>query len=145
VTCRPAPGARPVIEGYFDDLMHARFREAAGHFDVETIYAHPPYRAGTSHVLFRGREALWRGFATERGPTPARQVVTGFWQLDDRFFVQGIVEGVPHGGTFISTGQVTPAGEIARYVAFYSAGRIVAHAGPAHVRTRDGLDKIKLT
>jgi hypothetical protein len=126
----PPPGARPIIESYFDDLMHARFRGAAEHFEADAIYAHPPYRGGIAHVLFRGRDALWRGFAHERGATPARQIVTGFSQHHDRFVVEGVVEGIPNGGSFLSTGQVTPAGRIARYVAFYSARRISVPPGP---------------
>jgi hypothetical protein len=39
-------------------------------------------------------------------------------------FVEGIIEGIPNGGTFFATGQMSPEGEIARYVAFYSATRI---------------------
>ncbi len=41
-------------------------------------------------------------------------------------FVEGVIEGIPDGGTFFSTAQITPEGEIARYVAFYSATRIPA-------------------
>jgi hypothetical protein len=119
------PHARGVLEAYFDDLMHARFRDAAAHFGVNSIYSHPPYRAGAARVLFRGRDALSRGFETERGATPARQVITGFWQHLDRFFVEGVVEGVPNGGTFVSTGQIAPTGDVARYVAFYATQRIV--------------------
>jgi hypothetical protein len=119
-----SPDARPVIECYFADLMRSQFREAAGRFSLDTIYSHPPYRGGTERVLFLGRDALWRGLVTERGPSPARQVITGFWQRHHRFFVEGVVEGIPNAGTFISTGEITPAGEIARYVAFYSSRRI---------------------
>ena len=119
----PSPDARPVIERYFADLMRSRFKEAAGHFSLDTIYSHPPYSAGAERALFLGRDALSRGFADERGPNPARQVITGFWQRRDRLFVEGLVEGIPAGGTFISAGQITPEGEIARYVAFYSAQR----------------------
>jgi hypothetical protein len=118
------PDALPVLESYFADLMSSRFRQAAAHFARDTIYSHPPYRSGTGRVLFRGRDALRRGFATERGPTPARQLVIGCWQRHDRFFAEGIVEGIPNGGTFVCTGRITPQGEIARYVAFYSARRL---------------------
>ena len=85
------------------------FREAASHFTVDTIYSHPPYAGGTERVLFRGREALCRGFVTERGPSPVRQIVTAFWQRGTRVFVEGVIEGIPNGGTFFSTGQMTPA------------------------------------
>ncbi|HTX46538.1 MAG TPA: hypothetical protein VMD48_09680 [Solirubrobacteraceae bacterium] len=118
------PDGRSVLERYLSDLQSSAFREAASHFTVDTIYSHPPYGGGTERALFQGREALWRGFATERGPSPVRQIVTGFWQRDARVFVEGVIEGIPDGGTFFSTGQITPDGEIARYVAFYSATRI---------------------
>jgi hypothetical protein len=38
--------------------------------------------------------------------------------------IEGVIEGIPDCGTFFSTAQITPEGEIARYVAFYSATRI---------------------
>lgn len=117
----PAPDGRPVLERYFLDLMGSRFREAAAHFTPDVIYSHPPYGGGTARVLFRGREALRRGFIIERGPTPARQVITALCQRHDRVFIEGVIEGIPDGGTFFSTAQLTSAGEIARYVAFYSA------------------------
>lgn len=119
-----SPDGRPVLERYLADLMNSKFGEAASHFTVDTIYSHPPYTGGTERVLFRGREALCRGFVTERGPSPVRQIVTAFWQRGTRVFVEGVIEGIPNGGTFFSTGQITPEGEIARYVAFYSATRI---------------------
>lgn len=120
----PAPAGRPIFEHYFSDLQRSRFRAAAGHFSLDTIYSHPPYRAGTGRVLFLGRDELRRGFEAERGPTPARQVISGFWQRNDRVFLTGVIEGIPDGGTFVSTGQITPEGEIGRYVAFYSARRL---------------------
>ena len=119
-----APDGRPVLERYFRDLMGSRFREAARHFTMDTIYSHPPYGGGTARVLFRGREALHQGFVMQRGPTPARQVITALWQRHGRVFVEGVIEGIPDGGTFFSTAEITSTGEIARYVAFYSAQRV---------------------
>jgi hypothetical protein len=119
-----APSGRPILEAYFDDLMNSRFREAAAHFSVDTLYSHPPYAGGSERVLFSGRDALWWGFAVERGRSPARQIITGFWQRGDRAFVEGVIEGIPDGGTFFSTAQINSSGEIARYVAFYGARRI---------------------
>ncbi|HET7050265.1 MAG TPA: hypothetical protein VFI54_18515 [Solirubrobacteraceae bacterium] len=119
-----APPGQPIFEAYFDDLMNSRFREAAEHFSVDALYSHPPYAGGSERILFRGRKAVWRGFAIERGPSPARQVITGFWQRGDRVFIEGVVAGIPNGGTFVSTAQISPHGEITRYVAFYSARRI---------------------
>ena len=121
-----APDARPVLEQYFADLMSSRFQEAAANFTAGAIYSHPPYAGGPERVLFRGREALWRGFVTERGPSPARQVITYCAQRGSRVFVEGVIEGIPDGGTFFSTAQITPDGKIARYVASYSATRIPA-------------------
>ncbi len=118
------PDGRPVLEGYFDALMASRFREAAAHFTVDTLYSHPPYAGGGKRVLFRGQDELRHGFETERGPSPARQIITGFWQHGGRVFVEGVIEGIPDGGTFFSTAQIDSAGEIARYVAFYSTTRI---------------------
>lgn len=119
-----APPGRRILESYFDDLMNSRFREAAAHFSADALYSHPPYAGGEERILFTGREALWRGFEIERGPSPARQVITGAWQSGDRVFVEGVVEGISDGGTFFSTAQISPQGEIARYIAFYSATRI---------------------
>ncbi len=121
-----APAGRPILERYLADLMSSRFREAAAHFTPDTVYSHPPYAGGTERVLFEGRDALWRGFAVARGPSPVRQIITGFWQQGDRVFVEGVIEGIPDGGTFFSTAQISAGGEIARYVAFYSATRIPA-------------------
>jgi hypothetical protein len=119
-----APDARPVLEGYFAALMNSRFAEAAAHFSADALYSHPPYRGGAERVLFRGRDALAHGFATDRGPSPARQIITDLWQRGSRAFVEGIIEGIPGGGSFFSTAEISPRGEIARYVAFYSATRI---------------------
>lgn len=118
------PEGRPILERYFDDLTNSRFREAAAHFTADTIYSHPPYAGGTTRVLFEGREALARGLAEERGPSPVRQIITGFWQNGGCVFMEGVIEGIPNGGTFFSTAQISGGGEIARYVAFYSATRI---------------------
>jgi hypothetical protein len=119
-----APDGRPVLDRYFADLMSSEFRKAATHFTADTIYSHPPYAGGTERILFRGREAVWRGWVKERGPSPVRQVITALWQQGGRVFVEGVIEGIPDGGSFFSTAQITPEGEIARYVAFYSGTRI---------------------
>ena len=119
-----APDGRPILERYFAALQDSRFREAAASFALGTVYSHPPYGGGPERVLYRGREALERGFVIDRGPSPARQVITVFLQQGGRAFVEGIIEGIPNGGTFFSTAQITSGGEIARYVAFYSATRL---------------------
>jgi hypothetical protein len=116
--------ARPMLERYFADLQSSRFRAAADHFSANAVYSHPPYAGGNERVLFRGRDALARGFETDRGPSPARQIITDLWQQGSRAFVEGIIEGIPNGGSFFSTAEISRQGEIARYVAFYSATRI---------------------
>jgi hypothetical protein len=121
-----APDMRPILEQYFEELQRSSFPEAAAHFTVDTIYSHPPYGGGKERVLYRGRDALLRGFVTDRGPSPVRQVITALWQRGGRVFIEGVIEGIPNGGTFFSTGQASPEGEIARYVAYYSARRIPA-------------------
>lgn len=123
---RGAPDMRPILERYFDELQRSSFPEAAKYFTVDTIYSHPPYGGGKERVLYRGRNALLRGFVTDRGPSPVRQVITALWQRGNRVFIEGVIEGIPNGGTFFSTGQASPEGEIARYVAYYSARRIPA-------------------
>lgn len=119
-----APDGRSILEAYFAALMASRFREAAAHFSADTLYSHPPYAGGDEWVLFRGRDALMQGFESQRGPSPARQIITDLCQRGTRVFVEGVIEGIPDGGTFFSTAEINPAGEIARYVAFYSATRI---------------------
>lgn len=123
-TGNTAPDARSILERYFADLMSSRFGDAASRFTADTIYSHPPYAGGSERVLYRGRHALERGFVTDRGPSPARQIISALWQRGDRVFIEGVVDGIPHGGSFFSTAQLSAEGEIARYVAFYSARRI---------------------
>ena len=117
--------ARQALEAYFGDLQAARFDRAAERFGSDGIYSHPPYRPGADRVLWQGREAILDGFTYERGESPVRQIITDAAQSGGRAFVRGIVEGVPNGtgGTFLSTAEFSAAGEITRYVAFYSAVR----------------------
>lgn len=121
---RAAPDARRILERYFAALQDSRFGEAAAAFTPGTIYSHPPYGGGRERVLYRGRAALQRGFVIDRGSSPVRQVISTFSQHGDRAFVEGVIEGISNGGTFFSTAQITSGGEIARYVAFYSAIRL---------------------
>jgi hypothetical protein len=123
------PEAGAIMQRYFDDLQDARFRDAAENFTEDTIYSHPPYGGGAERVLYVGRDALWNGFRDDRGESPVRQVITGLWQKRSRVFVEGVIEGVANGGTFLSTAQITGQGKIARYVAFYSSRRLVAAGG----------------
>ena len=85
---------------------------------------HPPYGGWPERALFRGRDALLDGLVHKRGSNPVRQVITGFWQERARIFVEGVVEGIPNGGTFVATAEMSTEGEIARFVAFYIGRRV---------------------
>src|SRR5829696_5323259 len=133
-----SPYGRPRIERYFAALVASDFPAAAAHFTVDTIYSHPPYGGRPERTLFRGRDALLDGLVHQRGSNPVRQVITGFWQERARIFVEGVVEGIPNGGTFVATAEMATEGEIARYVAFYTSRRIPPEneAAQPEVRTR---------
>jgi hypothetical protein len=49
--------------------------------------------------------------------------MTRFCQSGDKVFLEGVVEGIPNGGSFVGIGETTTSGEIKGYVAFYSAAR----------------------
>jgi SnoaL-like domain len=117
--------ARQALEAYFGDLQAARFEPAADRFGSDGIYSHPPYRPGGDRVLWHGRDAIRDGFTYVRGESPVRQVITDAAQSGSRAFIRGVVEGVPTGGggTFVSTAEFSESGDIARYVALYSAAR----------------------
>jgi hypothetical protein len=119
-----SPYGRPSIESYFSDLVASDFPAAAAHFTADTIYSHPPYGGRLERALFRGRDALLDGLVHQRGSNPVRQVITGFWQERARIFVEGVVEGIPNGGTFVATAEMSTEGEIARFVAFYAGRRM---------------------
>lgn len=39
-------------------------------------------------------------------------------------FIEGVVDGIPNGGSFVSSLSLDREGLIQRYVAFYSASRV---------------------
>jgi hypothetical protein len=116
--------ARGLFESYFEALQDSRFDDAAAYFSTDTLWAHPPYAGSPERELARGRRELIHMFVHKRGASPVRQVITGFWQADDRVFLEGVIEGIPNGGSFASTGQLSASGEVNRYVAFYTAARL---------------------
>jgi hypothetical protein len=118
-----APEARGEFERYFAALQASRFDDAAARFSEDTVWSHPPYRGSPDRELARGRNELVDIFVSKRGPSPVVQLITSFWQSGDKVFLEGVVEGIPNGGSFVGTGQITSSGEINRYVAFYSATR----------------------
>jgi hypothetical protein len=115
--------ARALFEGYFEALQDSRFDDAAAYFSTDALWAHPPYAGSSERELARGRRELIHTLVHKRGETPVRQVITGFWQAHDRVFLEGVIEGIPNGGSFASTGQLSASGEVNRYVAFYTAAR----------------------
>jgi hypothetical protein len=115
--------ARALFEGYFEALQGSRFDDAAAHFSADTLWVHPPYAGSPERELARGRRQLIHTFVHKRGASPVRQVITGFWQDGDRVFLEGVIEGIPNGGSFASTGRLSASGEVSRYVAFYTAAR----------------------
>ena len=126
----PRPDGRPVIEAYFAGLRAARFDDAAACFTGDCFYTHPPWPGGEERIVYRGREAVARGFHEDRGPTPVIQVVTAFVQDGATAFAEGVVEGIPDGGTWAAALTLSPDGLLDRYVAFYGAPRVPG-ASPA--------------
>ena len=51
-------------------------------------------------------------------------MITAFAQDGPVGFVEGVVDGIPDGGTFASTFIVDPDGLMTRYVAFYGGPRV---------------------
>jgi SnoaL-like domain len=98
-----AQDASPVLERYFRHLGAGRFPEAVASFSPDVMFVHPPYSAGTPRAVFHGRDELLDGFANTRGPTPARQVVASHLQAGRDCFIEGVVDGIPNGGSFVST------------------------------------------
>jgi hypothetical protein len=113
-----------VLERYFRHLGAANFPEAVASFSPDVMYDHPPYSPGTPRAVFHGRDELLDGFANTRGPTPARQVVLSHVQAGRDCFIEGVVDGIPNGGSFVSSLSLDGEGLIHRYVAFYSASRV---------------------
>jgi hypothetical protein len=117
----PARPLEPMLERYFAALQQERFEDGAVEFGEHCLYSHPPYRAGAGRVLFRGRDGLVAGLRRERGSSRARQVVSTVARRGPHAFIEGVVEGVPHGGTFVSAVSLDCSGLIGRYVACYTA------------------------
>jgi hypothetical protein len=126
----PIRPLRPILERYFAALQEDRFDDAATEFGERCLYSHPPYRAGAGRVEFHGRAKLIAGLSRERGSSPARQVVLTIARTGAHAFVEGVVEGVPRGGTFFSALSLDSSGLIARYVACYTTPRIPSRSRP---------------
>lgn len=136
----PPPGmARTALDRYFERLIAGDFELAARCFTVDCLYSHPPYRPATPRVEFRGRDALRRGFEQQRGARPVRPAISRCVQRGGACLIEGVVDGDPPGGSFISSATLDPDGVIRRYVAYYtttrlpvSSGAVLERSGVAH-------------
>lgn len=118
-----APPARPVLDRYFHHLTAGEFRHASHCFSEDCVYSHPPYHQGAPHAEFRGRAELLAGFE-QRGMRPARPAIVRCLQRGPECFIEGVVDGVEDGGSFVSALSLDRDGRIRRYVAFYCAPRV---------------------
>jgi hypothetical protein len=116
--------AHAVLDRYFTNLQAGRFPEAVACFSPNVLYDHPPYVAGGTRVTFRGRDQLLDGFTRVRPRSTIRQVVITCLQAGLDGFVEGIAEGIPNGGSFVSSFALDQNGLIERYVAFYTVSRV---------------------
>jgi hypothetical protein len=118
-------GARSLLERYFECLTAGDFEGACECFSEDCLYSHPPYSAGAERAEFRGRAALLAGFANVRGARPTRlpRIVCCVQDGSD-CFIEGVVDGDPPRGSFLSSVSLDGDGLIRRYVAFYSDSRV---------------------
>jgi SnoaL-like domain len=121
----PAPTrAVDVLRRYFEALDSGAFAEAADRFADDVVYSHPPYRHtgldGSERVVFRGRPQVLAAFETRGRQAFTHRLVVDV-QRGPHCIVEGVVEGLPNGGTgsFISSLTLDDDGRIARYVSFY--------------------------
>jgi hypothetical protein len=122
---RAAQGAaQTTLERYFRGLRSGDFEAASDCFSMDCLYSHPPYWPGTPRVEFRGRDELLAGFR-RRGMRPVRQTIVRCVQQGSECFIEGVVDGNGSGGSFVSSLSLDADGLIQRYVAFYSASRVV--------------------
>jgi hypothetical protein len=119
------PGAaRATLERYLRHLTAGEFAEACGCFSEDCLYSHPPYSPDAPRAEFRGRGELLAGFERTRGPRPGRPEILCCVQRGSECFIEGVVSGIPNGGSFVSSVLLDREGLIRRYVAFYSKSRV---------------------
>jgi len=116
--------AGPILDRYFRHLQASEFREAVACFSDDCLYSHPPYAGCTARVEFRGHDELLDGLENKRGPSPVRQVVVSLAQRGPDCFLEGVVDGIPNGGSFLSSVSLAGDGRIRRYAAWYCAPRV---------------------
>lgn len=113
-----------VLHDYFAALDRGDFFAAAGRFSDDVLYVHPPYRHtgidSPDRVSFRGRAELLAAF-TARGRRAFDHRITAAVQRGPHGLVEGVVEGLPGGGTgsFVSSLTLDRDGRIRRYVSYY--------------------------
>jgi len=122
---RSAHSARAVLDRYFAALTAGEFQEACACFSEDCLYSHPPYSRGASRAEFHGRAELLAGFQDVRGARPARLPrIQCCVQDGSDCFIEGVVDGDPPRGSFVSSVSLDGDGLICRYVAFYSDSRV---------------------
>jgi SnoaL-like protein len=122
---KPAGSARAVLDRYFATLTAGDFAEAVACFSKDCLYSHPPYSEGAERAEFRGRDELLAGFQGVRGARPSRlpQIIRCVQNGAD-CFIEGVVDGDPPRGSFVSSVSLDADGLIHRYVAFYTESRV---------------------
>jgi hypothetical protein len=127
----PSPGsrsshnARAILDRYFVSLTAGDFEAACACFAADCLYSHPPYSAGAARAEFRGRAELLAGFKGVRGARPSRLPrIVCCVQDGTNCFIEGVVDGDPPRGSFVSSVSLDPDGLVRRYVAFYSDSRV---------------------
>ena len=122
---RSSHDARAILDKYFASLTAGDFEAACACFSGDCLYSHPPYSAGAARAEFRGRAELLAGFTSVRGARPSRlpQIVCCV-QDGTNCFIEGVVDGDPPRGSFVSSVALDRDGLIRRYVAFYSDSRV---------------------
>ena len=122
---QPPGSARAVLDRYFESLSAGRFEDACACFSQDCLYSHPPYSAGAARAEFHGRAELLAGFENVRGVRPSRLTrIVCCVQNGSVCFIEGVVDGDPPGGSFVSSVALDSDGLIRRYVAFYSNSRV---------------------
>jgi hypothetical protein len=122
---RSSHSARAILDRYFLSLTAGDFEAASACFSSDCLYSHPPYSAGAARAEFRGRAELLAGFEGVRGARPSRLPrIVCCVQDGTNCFIEGVVDGDPPRGSFVSSVSLDRDGLIQRYVAFYSDSRV---------------------
>ena len=114
-----------MLDRYFRSLTAGDFEAACACFSDDCLYSHPPYSARAARAEFRSRAELLAGFQSVRGARPSLLPrIVCCVQDGTHCFVEGVVDGDPPRGSFVSSVALDRDGLIRRYVAFYSDSRV---------------------